>query len=110
LFDLGGDFMRKISWLIKILTLGYFILPIIIMITPAFSFADSYQPSHSCHKPIKPISFTSQWELDNFRWEVDRYKRCIEDFVEEQKEAIENHRNGLNEAVEEWNRFVRYNF
>jgi hypothetical protein len=101
--------MRKISRLINILTLGYIILSMII-ITPAFSFGDSWQPSHDCHKPIKPFSFTSQRELDNFRWEVDRYKKCIEDFIEEQKGAIENHRNALNEAVEEWNRFVRYNF
>jgi hypothetical protein len=94
----------------KSICLNLIIGGVILIIVVTNSFADSWQPSHSCHKPFKPFRFESQWELDNFRWEVQRYKRCIEEFVEEQEEAIRNHRNAANEAVEEWNRFVRYNY
>jgi hypothetical protein len=40
--------------------------------------------------------------------DVDRYKRCINDFVEEQREAIQRHEDAAQEAIDEWNRFVRY--
>jgi hypothetical protein len=70
--------------------------------------ADSSEPSHSCRKPHAPISPTSKWEWDNFRDDVDRYKRCIKDFVQEQQDAIENHKRAAEEAIDEWNRFVRY--
>lgn len=69
--------------------------------------ADSYQPSPSCSKPYKPYQFNSKWELDNFNNEVDRYKRCIKEFVEEQQQAVENHRSAARDAVDEWNRYVR---
>lgn len=70
--------------------------------------ADSYSDSPSCSKPHKPYDFSDEWERDNFFDDVDRYKRCIEDFVEEQNDAIENHQDAANEAIEEWERFVRY--
>jgi hypothetical protein len=70
--------------------------------------ADMFTPSHSCSKPFKPYQFNSQWELDNFNDDVQRYKRCILDFVEEQNEAAENHREAASDAIDEWNRFVDY--
>jgi len=71
-------------------------------------YADSYPPSHYCRKPFKPYQFNSQWELNNFNDEVQRYKRCISDFVEEQEEAIEQHKQAAEDAIEEWNSFVRW--
>ncbi len=71
-------------------------------------YADMFEPSHSCSKPIKPYKFTSQWELDSFNDEVRRYKSCIEDFVEEQNEAVRKHQNAAEEAIDEWNSFVNY--
>lgn len=72
------------------------------------SFADTIDPSHPCRKPIKPYEFKDEWEIESFKDDVDRYKRCIEDFVEEQEEAIEAHQNAASEAVDDWNRFVKY--
>jgi len=70
--------------------------------------ADTFTPSHMCSKPYKPFEFNSQYEVDTFNEDVRRYKQCILDFVEEQNEAIRNHQNAQEEAIEEWNRFVRY--
>lgn len=70
--------------------------------------ADGYEPSPSCMKPSKPYQFTSQWEIDSFKDDVDRYRRCIKDFVAEQERAIEVHRNAASSAIDQWNRFVRF--
>jgi len=70
--------------------------------------ADMFSPSPSCFKPYKPYEFNSQSELDSFNDEVERYKRCISDFVEEQNEAAESHQQAANDAIEEWNRYVNY--
>lgn len=68
--------------------------------------ADMFQPSHSCTKPYKPYQFTSQWEVDSFNSSVRLYKQCINDFIEEQNDAIRTHQNATTEAVDEWNSFV----
>ena len=70
--------------------------------------ADMITPSHMCSKPYKPLEFTSQYEVDTFNDDVRRYKQCIVDFVEEQNQAIKNHQDAQEEAIEEWNRYVRY--
>ncbi|GAB3317439.1 hypothetical protein [Haliea atlantica] len=70
--------------------------------------ADIFTPSHSCSKPYKPYQFNDQWELDNFNDEVQRYKRCITDFVDEQNEAAEQHQQAASDAIDEWNNFVNY--
>lgn len=70
--------------------------------------ADMLTPSHSCSKPYKPYQFNYQWELDNFNDEVQRYKRCISDFVDEQNEAAEQHQQAASDAIDEWNNYVNY--
>ena len=77
-------------------------------ICPPFSISDSYAPSHYCRKPYKPYEFNSQFEIDAYMGEVERYKRCIMHFIEEQEDAMEVHREAAEEALEEWNRFVRF--
>lgn len=70
-------------------------------------FADSYPPSYMCRKPIKPYKFTNKWEVELFNSDVQRYKRCISDFVDEQNEAVRSHEQAAQEAIDEWNRYVR---
>jgi len=67
-----------------------------------------FTPSHSCSKPYKPYEFTDQYQLDSFNDDVQRYKRCIMDFVEEQRTAVQNHQNAQSEAIDDWNRYVNY--
>ena len=71
-------------------------------------YADNYLPSLSCRKPIKPYKFTSNWEVEQFKDDVARYKQCISDFVDEQNEAVENHKRAAKNAIDEWNGYVRY--
>lgn len=70
--------------------------------------ADFFAPSHSCSKPYKPYQFDSEWEVQQFQGEVERYKRCISDFVEEQEDAIRNHQQAAQEAIDEWNNYVNH--
>jgi len=63
---------------------------------------------HYCSKPQKPYKFTSEWEVSSFKSDVEIYKRCIEDFVDEQNEAIKKHRSAANDAIDEWNLFLKY--
>lgn len=81
---------------------------IVILLISGSTQADIFSPSHSCRKPYKPYKFTSQWEVTQFKNDVDRYKSCISEFVEEQNEEAQHHQDAANEAIEEWNRFVRY--
>ncbi|RLW61170.1 MAG: hypothetical protein B6D75_03630 [gamma proteobacterium symbiont of Stewartia floridana] len=78
-----------------------------IVITATVS-ADIFTPSHSCSKPYKPYQFTDQYELDNFMDEVEAYKRCITDFIEEQNDNVRTHQNAAEEAIDEWNNYVNY--
>ena len=70
--------------------------------------ADMFTPSHSCSKPYKPYEFNDQYELDNFKYEVQTYKQCIMDFVDEQKDASRVHQKAAEEAIDEWNNYVNY--
>lgn len=75
--------------------------------TPPVS-ADMFTPSNSCSKPQKPYEFTDRWQVDQFNNEVEDYKRCISEFVEEQQEEAKHHEDAAQEAIDEWNHFVRY--
>jgi len=70
--------------------------------------ADMFTPTPSCSKPYKPYQFTDQYQVDNFNSEVESYKRCINDFVDEQNDAARKHANAAEEAINEWNSFVNY--
>lgn len=70
--------------------------------------ADMFAPSHSCFQPSRPYEFRDEWERDNFLSDVDTYRACIEDFIEEQNEAANGHQQASEDAVDEWNNFVAY--
>jgi len=91
--------MYKVIRLVLIVT--YFLIPQAVL-------ADIISPSSYCSKPYKPYKFNSQRELDRFNDEVQSYKSCINDFIEEQQEAAKHHSNAANEAIDEWNNFVNY--
>ena len=84
------------------------VFTLILSLASGAVYADNYSPSHSCCKPIKPYKFTSNWEVEQFKDDVARYKQCISDFVDEQNEAVENHKRAAKNAIDEWNGYVRY--
>jgi hypothetical protein len=69
--------------------------------------ADNNDPSPSCSKPDKPNKFNTQPEVDSFNHDVQQYQRCLYDFVDGQEEAIQKHQRAANDAIDEWNSFVR---
>ncbi len=75
---------------------------------PAFVNCCILPPAHNCRKPHKPFSFSSQWEVDMYNDDVIKYKKCIMDFVNEQYQAVNQHKRAANAAISEWNDFCRY--
>ncbi len=61
--------------------------------------ADMFTPSDSCSPPWNGKQ-ASQYEIDSF-------KRCIENFVDEMNDAASKHRNAANSAIRKWNSFAR---
>ena len=83
----------------------YALLFMIIVSVPVT--ADMFTPSYFCSKPSKPYQFTSQYEVDSFNNNVERYKQCVFDFVEEQNDQALKHQEAANDAIDDWNNFVR---
>jgi hypothetical protein len=54
------------------------------------------------------LSFGTQADVDDFKWSVQRYKDCIQEFVSEQNDAAEQHRKAAEDAIDEWNLFAKY--
>jgi len=63
---------------------------------------------HDCRKPYKPYKFTSEYEVQSFKDDVAKYKKCIEEYVQGQDDAIDEHRRQAQAAIDEWNRYVKY--
>lgn len=81
---------------------------VVLLAASAPTAADMFSPSHSCSKPYKPHKFDDQWALSRFKQDVEAYKHCIADFVDEQNEEAQRHREAAEEAIEEWNNYVNY--
>ncbi len=74
------------------------------------AFADKITPENPCKPPRHYFKFKSQSEADKFKKQVDDYKKCISDFVEEQNREIEKHRDAANNAITEYNFFIKTEF
>ncbi|MEX5606840.1 hypothetical protein [Pseudomonas protegens] len=77
------------------------------MLLSPLAFADLTEPLHDCNQPDVPYEFQDQFERDQFQADVEEYKTCITDFVEEQQDAIRKHKSAADDAIEEWNSFAR---
>ena len=83
------------------------VLAACVTLAPSCALADQIEPSHFCRKPHKPYEINDQMELNQFMDDVERYKRCIAAFVQEQEEAVLIHQQASQNAIDEWNRYVR---
>jgi len=99
----------------------------LILISIFYTFSFSYMiggnltfvySSHNCgskpYKPVKPYSFNSQWEVDNYNNEmanyydeVKRYVDCIKEYIENAEIDKENIDEKINEAVDDANEVIR---
>lgn len=78
----------------------------VLTVCPSSAFADKIMPTDSCTQPSRPFKFKSEAEVEAYKVEVEKYRKCINDFVEEQNREIQKHRDAANHAIEEWNFFV----
>ena len=75
----------------------------LILISIFYTFSFSYMiggnltfgySSHNCgikpSKPLKPYSFNSQWEIDDYKMRMNNYYSEVEDYVNCIKNYIEN--------------------
>ena len=71
--------------------------------------ADMGSPSHNCSKPkpYDPMEYRSKSDVEMYNDSVDRYKRCIEEFVGEQNKAVNRHHDAAQAATDEYNSFVK---
>lgn len=83
----------------KKITLTLFLFPFV-------SSAWEMQNSPSCSKPYKPYEFSSRDDLNRFMDDVENYKQCINDFIDEENQSIQTHQDAINSAIDEWNNFV----
>lgn len=83
----------------------YILFLMLLMLSAQSVLADTFQPSHGCRKPYKPLSFTSQFDIDMFVNDVERYKECLIEFIEDQDESIKKHQSAAEEAADDWETF-----
>ena len=86
---------------------GMAILLIACVVAPlSTSTADVFTPSHSCFEPSPPFDMSDEWQVQNFLSEVDSYRSCIQDFVDEQQRAARKHSRAADDAIDDWNLFA----
>lgn len=78
------------------------------LVHPVAANADMLPPSHGCVKPYKPYEFTSESQVQAFRSDVEMYRMCISDFVDEQTDAAATHEEAAEQAIRDWNNFVDF--
>ena len=68
--------------------------------------AETALPSHNCTAPLKQREFATQFQLDRYKNIVDLYRDCLDAFVREQEKGIEIRRQAIQNAIDDWNKFV----
>jgi hypothetical protein len=68
--------------------------------------ADPLETSPGCIRPIKPVKFTNNNQVEQFNAESQRYKTCIDTFIAQHKENIQRSTDAINNTIKEWNSFV----
>ncbi|MDA9557385.1 hypothetical protein N9R79_07795 [Vibrio sp.] len=92
--------------LIQAVTAGL-ILSAGLVFTTSNAHANLSTPSNYCEAPLKPQEFSSKFEVESFRSELYDYRKCVQQFIHSQQEAILNHQHARNEALEELNAYEK---
>jgi predicted HicB family RNase H-like nuclease len=81
-------------------------LVVLLATTTSLSVYAEYVSSHSCSEPYKPYQFTTQYEVDPYNDETEEFRTCIEDYIEEQNDAVRDHQRAAEDAIDDWNNFA----
>lgn len=60
-------------------------------------------PEHTCNQPHKSYEFTSQFEVDHYNNELERYIECIQEYVEYANNDIKRIQEAAEAAIDEAN-------
>jgi hypothetical protein len=58
-------------------------------------------PSPSCYKPSKPYTFSSEWEVENYKDKYNQYIDCMQSYIDDAYDDIRNIQNAISDAVRE---------
>jgi hypothetical protein len=81
-------------------------LAVLLVTVTSLSVYAEYVSSHSCSEPYKPYQFTTQYEVDTYNDETEEFRTCIEDYIEEQNDAVRDHQRAAEDAIDDWNNFA----
>jgi len=76
-----------------------------ILLSTALSAQDSFKMQ--CARPLKPVSLDSNAAIRKYNTDSRNYKACFDDFMRYHKEQRAKHTKAMNEAIDEWNSYVR---
>jgi hypothetical protein len=76
----------------------------LLVLLPLSVNADMITPSHNCAKPNNLSHFATEAERAIYRRQVDSYKQCLSDFVNEQTKEARLHSEAARNASNELNR------
>ena len=63
-------------------------------------------PECDCKKPYKPYQFNSQYEIDSFNDEVNRYIDCVNEYMENADNDMKRIKEAKDDAYNEATRFL----
>ena len=81
-------------------------LAVLLVTATSLSVYAEYVSSHSWSEPYKPYQFTTQYEVDTYNDETEEFRTCIEDYIEEQNDAVRDHQRAAEDAIDDWNNFA----
>jgi hypothetical protein len=64
-------------------------------------------PDHGCVAPSRPVDDQNDVLWQRFLAAVDEFRACISGYAAANQAAAETHRQAANDAVAQWNEFVR---
>lgn len=77
-------------------------------ITPVtVSLADEYPPSHMCFMPEPPLFLASRRHKERYYEDVNRYRLCMNEFIQDQQEAIRMHEAAIKHARTELKKYQK---
>ena len=69
--------------------------------------AQASKPAHGCKKPETPGPFTSATQMRGIRQDMDAFKTCINNYVQQQQALVKRAQEDANAAVDEYNAAVK---
>ena len=76
------------------------------LLTVSFCFA--LEPKNDCIEPIIPFKFKNNSEIREFNTASDIYKACIDRFIKDHHDNIDNSMASIRSAAADWTAFVQH--